>query len=259
MIVETAAGRLWVSEHNPRGARTVLLWPGLFCDGAIFEQAAASLQDCRLLTVDPPGHGRSEGQRFELDDCVKAVPAILDAFGVERAVMVGQSWGAVVALKAALAHRHRLESLVLLHPTAEADAAMPAFKNHVLHQLVRWGGLGKVARSALASTIFSEATAAPTIAAALERAAGWKSDGLAHAIRAVLLERAAFLPELSRVAMPVVVAVGSDDRAFPPACGERVAAAIPGARLVRWDRVGHMSPLEAPDAVGALVREAVRS
>lgn len=257
MKVETPAGKLWVTEHNPGGGPTVLFWPGLFCDGAIFDDVSRGLQGCRLLAVDPPGHGQSDGPRFSLEDCVQSVAAILDAFGVERAVMVGQSWGAVVALKAALAIPARLQSLVLLHPTGEADAAVTALKNRVLHQLVRWGGLRGMARAAVASTVFSGSTPAAIVGAALDRTAQWGGAGLAHAIDAVLLQRGPFLADISQVALPVVVAIGSDDRAFPPECGERVAAAIPGARKVRWDRVGHMSPVEAPEAVLGLVREAI--
>ena len=59
-----------------------------------------------------------------------------------------------------------------------------------------------------------------------------------------------FLP---RIAVPTVVLWGDRDPFFPFAAGERTAAAIPGAELVRLDGVGHFIPDEAPEATARAV------
>jgi pimeloyl-ACP methyl ester carboxylesterase len=63
----------------------------------------------------------------------------------------------------------------------------------------------------------------------------------------------------ARVRLPTLVVVGEEDVATTPAKAERVAAAIPGARLVRIPRAGHSSPGEAPAAVSAMLGEFLAS
>jgi pimeloyl-ACP methyl ester carboxylesterase len=48
--------------------------------------------------------------------------------------------------------------------------------------------------------------------------------------------------------------VGEEDVATVPARSEELAAGIAGARLVRIPRAGHMSPIDAPEAVTAELR-----
>jgi pimeloyl-ACP methyl ester carboxylesterase len=48
--------------------------------------------------------------------------------------------------------------------------------------------------------------------------------------------------------------VGEEDTALVPARSEEIAAGIPGARLVRIPRAGHMSPIDAPEAVTTALR-----
>ena len=62
---------------------------------------------------------------------------------------------------------------------------------------------------------------------------------------------------LAQITTPTLVVAGSLDQATPPATGaEPIAAAIPGARLVSLP-TGHISPLERPDALAALLADFV--
>ena len=49
--------------------------------------------------------------------------------------------------------------------------------------------------------------------------------------------------------MPTLVMCGTEDRATEPVHSERIAAAIPGAKLVLVDGAGHVAALEQPKAV----------
>jgi len=59
-------------------------------------------------------------------------------------------------------------------------------------------------------------------------------------------------PKLARLRVPSLV-IHAEHDLIPLACAERIAEAIPGARFVHLDAVGHFSYIEAPEAV----REAV--
>jgi pimeloyl-ACP methyl ester carboxylesterase len=65
--------------------------------------------------------------------------------------------------------------------------------------------------------------------------------------------RADLRPSLGRISVRALVLVGAEDRALPPARSRALAAALPSARLVEVPGAGHLSALEAPDAVGAAV------
>ncbi|MFM7551574.1 MAG: 3-oxoadipate enol-lactonase, partial [Actinomycetota bacterium] len=64
---------------------------------------------------------------------------------------------------------------------------------------------------------------------------------------------------LGGIAVPTLVVVGSLDEETPPAYAEALAAGIPGARLEVLAGAGHFTPVEAPAALGALLRDHVRA
>ncbi|HBC06707.1 MAG TPA: alpha/beta hydrolase, partial [Rhodospirillaceae bacterium] len=61
-------------------------------------------------------------------------------------------------------------------------------------------------------------------------------------------------PNLDRIACPTLVLCGRLDVMTPPAVHEEMASAIPGAKLVVVENCGHLSPLERPEAVSAVLR-----
>lgn len=59
---------------------------------------------------------------------------------------------------------------------------------------------------------------------------------------------------LARLQMPALVMCGRDDKITPPALSEELAALVPGARLEWIEEAGHMTPLEQPERVAALLK-----
>ncbi|MGH2889365.1 MAG: alpha/beta fold hydrolase, partial [Solirubrobacteraceae bacterium] len=60
---------------------------------------------------------------------------------------------------------------------------------------------------------------------------------------------------LASVTAPTLVIAGAQDPSIPPAHGEAIAAAIPGARLVVLDPAAHLASVERADEVTALIAE----
>jgi pimeloyl-ACP methyl ester carboxylesterase len=68
-----------------------------------------------VLAVDLPGHGRSAGEApSTVEEAADFVAKLLDAAGVERAALVGHSWGSLIALEAASRLTERVTHLVLV-------------------------------------------------------------------------------------------------------------------------------------------------
>ena len=85
-----------------------------------------------VLAVDLPGHCRSAGEApGSVEAAASFVAALLDAAGVQRAALIGHSWGSLIALEAAALLKERVSHLVLVgtaYPmkvsTALLDAAL---------------------------------------------------------------------------------------------------------------------------------------
>jgi len=68
-----------------------------------------------VLAIDLPGHCRSAGQAPQtVQEAADAVIALLDAAGVAKAVLVGHSFGSLIALEASARHPERVQKLVLV-------------------------------------------------------------------------------------------------------------------------------------------------
>ena len=68
-----------------------------------------------VLAIDLPGHCKSEGVAPEsVEDAATFVAALLDAAGIEKAALIGHSWGSLIALEAASKLKERITHLVLV-------------------------------------------------------------------------------------------------------------------------------------------------
>jgi pimeloyl-ACP methyl ester carboxylesterase len=61
------------------------------------------------------------------------------------------------------------------------------------------------------------------------------------------------LSRLGEIRAPTLVIAGEDDPATPPEHGERIAAAIPGARLEIVPGARHLATIEQPEAMTSLI------
>jgi pimeloyl-ACP methyl ester carboxylesterase len=86
-----------------------------------------------VLAVDLPGHCKSEGEApASVEDAAAFLAALLDAAGVQKAALVGHSWGSLIALEAAARLKDRVSHLVLVgtaYPMKVSPALIEASLN----------------------------------------------------------------------------------------------------------------------------------
>jgi pimeloyl-ACP methyl ester carboxylesterase len=70
-----------------------------------------------------------------------------------------------------------------------------------------------------------------------------------------ILERGDFQDVLQHIRVPVLFAAGEEDSLTPPAVARRMAADVPGSRVVEIPAAGHMAPLENPQFTAQLLGE----
>lgn len=242
----------------PSPPPTVVFLHNIMCDRGVFADAVAALRPrFRTVAVDFRGHGQSAlpARPFAIADLVGDVLAVMDAEGVARAVVVGLSLGATVAMELALRAPERVERMVLMGADAAPDAPVNRLRNWLFCRLVvvlgmRWFLLSGVLHAIFGRWFRTEggeryrvlrdrvAALAPRAAQAAMRAWGGRRP---------LLEAVAALR------LPVRVVVGDEDLSCPLPCGQRLQAAIAGADLVRIPRAGHTMTAERPAETTAAI------
>jgi pimeloyl-ACP methyl ester carboxylesterase len=201
----------------------------------------------RVIAYDARGHGASSPapapDRYGYDELGRDLIAVLDATGVQRAVLAGASMGAHTLLWLALNHPDRVAGLIVITPAYGAgELADP-------ERLERWDALSDGLRSggidgfirAYGEPQVPEKWRETVIKVIRQRLALHEHlDAVADALQAVPRSRPFdALSELERISVPTAVVASNDeaDPGHPQAVGEAYAELIPGAELIT-DRPG---------------------
>ncbi len=187
---------------------------------------------------------------------VADVATLLDAEGMTAAVLVGHSFGGVVALEAAARLPGRIRAVVAWEPPygpladAETRAAFAAVATATERAFASGGG-------AAAAAAFLDGVAGDGAWAALPARARTflAAQGEGAFADAALggLEPAG----LSRIAAPVIVLTGTASEPFYAPIARAVVARIPGARLVSLEGLRHPAPITDPEPVAAAILDAI--
>jgi pimeloyl-ACP methyl ester carboxylesterase len=104
------------STVQGQGSKTIVFVHGWTCDATSWAgQVSALAEGYRVVTLDLPGHGRSEAPAqadFSMDLFAKAVEAVRAEVGADKVVLVGHSMGAAVIREYALDYPEHVAGLV---------------------------------------------------------------------------------------------------------------------------------------------------
>lgn len=196
---------------------------------------------------------------YTIEDMADDAAAVLEALGIQAAHVVGASMGGFIVQSLALRHPERVLSLTSIMSGPGGPEATPPTPEALTVLLApspsdREGQIesGVAASRVLWAGYFTEERARSRRTLAVDRAVSL--DGTARQLGACLAQ-ASRAGELARVRVPALVIHGDADPLIPLAEGERTAAALPHARLLRLAGVGHDLPPEHWDAVVAAITE----
>ncbi len=241
-----------VDGHPDRPA--LLLLNSLGTDHALWDGVVRVLSGrFRLLRMDTRGHGASDSPPgdYSIADLAADALAVLDAAGAAKAAVAGVSLGGMTALQMAATAPGRLTAIAVCNSTAEVPPQMWLDRAAA----VRATGMAPLMDAILARWFPAAVRAANPPYLATARAMMVAQDPQGYAGCCMAIARLAVKHALPGIALPTLVVVGSLDEATPPATGgEPIAAAIPGAKLVSLP-TGHISPLERPDALAAILAD----
>jgi pimeloyl-ACP methyl ester carboxylesterase len=259
-----SAGEIAFRELGDPEAPAAVLIHGFPTSSHLWRYLAPMLAPMlRVLVPDLLGAGDSDKpQDVELGLPAQAgyLAEWLDALGVERAAAVGHGIGGGIAQL--LAAQGRATAMVLLDAAAldawpsevtrEAQAQAPTEDPALVAAAIRTafeiGTRRAIRRSESDLAAYVQPFAGPDGARAFSR---WlrSLDG-----RGLPDERA-----LGRLEVPTLVLWGEDDPFFPAAVAERLGEALPMASVALLPGCGHFLPEEAPETIGPLIAEYLRS
>ena len=235
----------------------VLFLHGLGGSATAWEPQLDDLGDTyRCIAWDMPGYGESAPiVPLTFPAIADAVARLLDELDIDRADVVGLSFGGQQALHVALRHPDRVERMVLADTSARfgADGTdVDEWKRLRLDPLD-----AGVTPAEMAPGVIDAITAPGFAGRERDRAiaafARIPPAGLRAAVECLPTHDVA--GRLGEITAPTLVVVGELDEETPVAYAEVLADGIPDAELRVIDGVGHLTPAEAPDEFNTLVRE----
>jgi pimeloyl-ACP methyl ester carboxylesterase len=209
----------------------------------------------RLISFDLPGFGLtgpSPNGDYTMESYVAFVRALLDKLGIQRAVLVGNSFGGAVAWNSAIAMPERVDKLVLVDsggypfkpvsvPIGFRIAQTPVLNRMMLVTLPR-----SVIESSVRDAYGDPSKVTPEL---VDR---YYELTLREGNRRALLERFKQSPsdeapqEIPKVKTPTLIVWGGRDRDIPPDNAERFHHDIAGSQVVMFDDLGHVPQEEDP-------------
>lgn len=260
--LEAGTGPTLHYEDAGRGAPVVLVHGWSLSSAVFADELAAFAERRRAVAPDLRGHGRSRGGAFGLDDLAADLAALFERLDLARAVLVGWSLGAQVALAALPRVRARLAGLVLVSGTprfTEGDGwehGLPARSVDALAARVRRAPDRALARFFEDLFVDGELDAAARDRVRALRAAIPLPDPAAAASGLEVLRGADLRDRVDALAasgLPALVLHGEADPICLPGAARAVAARVRGARLALLPGVGHAPFLSRPAEFRALL------
>jgi len=208
-----------------------------------------SLDAHRLIRIDLPGSGRSKLPQEELSMAllVQCLQTICKSLGIAQAQWLGHSMGTIVLQHLALAAPSLVKSMVLFGPLAEPpETARESIRNRA--EKIRSSGMQGLQEvtEALLSTAVSEHTKRNNPSAyAYVRESLMRQSPLGYAATCEVLSQARSA-DVERIASPVLLVTGEDDKVSPPQAVHALARRMTSAKSVVLTRCGHWTPIEKP-------------
>jgi pimeloyl-ACP methyl ester carboxylesterase len=254
----------------------ILLHGGPGMDHSTYKPRFSRLADiAQVIFLDHRGNGRSDPgprEKWTLAQWGDDVQAFCEALAITRPIVLGTSFGGMVALSYATRHPEHPAKLILV--STEAAGGTHLEERVVLFERLGGPEVGALARRRLldghmdAVLLDAWVRLAFPVYTRSPRDPAWVGRAVIHPEIHLWFNRPGgegrrfnLFPMLQRVQCPTLVLGGEEDPMIPIVCQEEIAAALP-AHLVRFERFpgcGHGVVTDAPERAMALIREFIGS
>jgi pimeloyl-ACP methyl ester carboxylesterase len=270
---------VYVQEWGPASGPAVLMVHAAGGWSGVWERTGQRLSAAgyRVIAIDMPPLGYSERPAkpaYSRLDQAQRLIGTLDALGVQRAIVLGHSFGARAVAEAALKWPERIAGVILVSAALALDA--PPQQQGIVDHILAWSPARKlIAAATLSNPLFTKTllkmfvadsgAVTPYWVAMYQRplnvrgtysaTADWLPELLAEPGNSVSSHSASF----ATLSAPTLVLWGDKDTVTPLQEGELIAKSIPKSQLVVLPGIGHLPPIEAEPAFIDTVLDFLRS
>lgn len=265
-----------VAPTAEANGRTIVLLHGKNFCGATWEATIRALAGAGYRVIAPDQIGfcassKPEGYQFSLNQLADNTHKLLAALGIEKAAMMGHSMGGMLAARYALAFPQATEKLVLVNPIGLEDWQAKGVPYATIDQLYQNELTTSFERiKAYQLKFYYNGQWKPAydrwvaMSAGLAGGPGKEIVAWNQAQTSDMIFTQPVVHELGNIAVPTLLFIGTNDKTAPGAnrasqevaqslgnyaeLGRQTAKAIPGARLIEFDGLGHSPQVEAPEA-----------
>ena len=266
IIIDNAKVYYWM--RNPHLEQTMVFIHGFKGNHKALTQLSEHFHGYRTILVDLPGFGVSESmvkQPHTIKNYAHFIQKFIVALNLKQVDIVGHSYGASIALVFASLYPKSLEHLILISPAIPFHSI-----SHTLAQTqlaisrklpARWR------KAWLASPLIEIASSLLTIKTVRRRR---KFELMLIGIRTAREQRpqlvmeglesflsTSFYRHAQKITVPTFILAGEADIIAPIKTQLVLAEHIPQARIQFMPKVGHLSPIERPGAVGRIITDAI--
>lgn len=221
----------------------LVLVPGLLCSARLYAAQVAALWPLGAVTI--ADHRR--------DDDMAAIAKRILADAPSRFALAGLSMGGYIALAMMRLAPERIAKLALLDTSARPDTPEQKAARATLIAMAEAGRLTEVVDQLAPKFLHRDHVDDETLRGTIRMMA--QDTGAAAFVRQqkAIMSRADSRLLLTAIRCPTLVVVGDGDTLTPPELAKEIAGGIDGAKLAVVPACGHLSTLEQPDAVNALL------
>ncbi|MCA8889278.1 MAG: alpha/beta fold hydrolase [Parvularculaceae bacterium] len=252
-FVDVGGLKVRVRDEGPRDAPVIVLMHGFIYSLETWDAWASELSKTyRVVRFDLAGHGLTgpdPKERYSAEERAAFVGEVLDALGIEHAVVGGNSLGGLAAWKFAVLAPDRVDALILVSAAGyqvngvsdepvEPPAAMKIFL-----KTAPAAGVEATLKKIFSDDSYVTPYRMDLLGDMMRR------DGNGDAYIASIAEFTLPDPakDLSSITAPTLIIWGEDDLVLPLDHGTRLHEAIAGSQLVIYPGVGHVPQEEAAE------------
>ncbi len=260
---------LFIQEMGPADGQVILFIHGTAAWSGLWRETMIPLAEAgyRCIAIDIPPFGYSERPSttsYGNADQARRIVALMDALGVERAILLGHSFGGGATMETALTVPDRIDALVLADIGALNLNLQPASERQRPSAIEIFLGIPFVRNPVLAATatnplftktLISSMVLDPADATVetigilqeplvLEDATNTLGDWLKEVLGPQEVSRTSDPANYQRLTMPTLLIWGDSDTVIPLEEGEYLHSILPNAQLAVMQGVNHIPHLE---------------
>lgn len=234
----------------------LVLLHGFPLDSRIFKHQADAFKDrYRVIAPDLRGFGQSTATTpFSLNQLADDVHLLLQQIGASPCILGGLSMGGYVAQSYIRKYPADVKALILFNTKSESDNEQQQQGRNKMIESVRYGGSRVVAEQMLPNMLGpkTKETNPALVAEVTGIMQACPALTIEHALEA-LRDRDDHRSTLPQIKVPSLIITGESDAISGPSIMQPIAKAIPGSAYQVIPNAGHLSTLENPSAVNAVL------